>query len=944
MSVIPKSWRSEPVCDRTPATRGQTRSSRRGHGRSPLQGCVAAWFAFVAVLCSFVTTAQAQTEDGLSPLGQLLGPAVDAAIADEDRQFLEDRCPDQDLEALAACLQEDADATQVIGAVTNHVLESLNELFGADAVEQHADLLLSQTDEGLQTLANACEGAEDVAACITEVVENPELAAQAAAEPGAEEGPEAEGGEPAAEGGEIDYPEEALALLPKEVLDALPKVITTFLRPKDYQALLEACPQEDLEATIECLDTEEVTNLLDTLHTRAVVASILTYMDEELPNRMTPEQLDGLADNCEEEGGTWAECAFNNGLESEECMEAEETLSSCLVTNDEVTEVYLGIQKDKKEVFGPDLYVELRGLMSLLSLEDIKTMREACPQQEMDALQECLAENEIVNAFLEAFVMISTEMLEEIQKELTEAGNPMTEEQAEENAGLLIGMFLTMPLHSIQTLSTTCLEENPELEEMQDIAGLQVLIECMSEASHTDPVSNPAYISKERLRAWLGLARTKVIDVLQKKEEAAQDRSFRIILIILAIFGGIGSIIVLLMPLRLTKQYPDRSAELWKASAIAAVTFAVTVALLGGTLLVMRTVQGKVATQSTSPKMVVANGVFDVLEKDEYIEDLSAMSRERLDFIKTPLRTVLEASGVDEDARHLAFSAFVAEHWVDQLQEPELRPLAKNAAMLQEHIKNFKTVFGFYRNVDWIMGYVPLFMSLLAVVLYMIPLRETLVNIATAPAKAAQGNSTDMVAGAKATIFAELKLVGPFLAVMVAFLLLVGVFLSLAVEPLIEVLMSFSFMTVMYILVTEASGFVLYASLGGAILLLVGCIAIYILSMVFFIGTMRKILRAKFHWGQPFSRYKSFWSLGSLATVAVLLFPVGFAVLVRWIALEHVLPGVDMDNGNITAMDMLLVPLGGVILMPVLLWGSRCLKALGWVRKYPVKADTTEPS
>ena len=69
---------------------------------------------------------------------------------------------------------------------------------------------------------------------------------------------------------------------------------------------------------------------------------------------------------------------------------------------------------------------------------------------------------------------------------------------------------------------------------------------------------------------------------------------------------------------------------------------------------------------------------------------------------------------------------------------------------------------------------------------------------------------------------------------------------------IIELLLAFSLYTVFYILLTEASGFVLYASLGSAILLLVLCLAVYILAISFFIGTARKILRAKYHFGHTF--------------------------------------------------------------------------------------------
>lgn len=904
---------------------------RRSRGRfaRPPRGLMPWLAAIMVMLCSAASVARAQSELP-EPVREALGATVEAVLTEEDWAGLAVACPYDDAHAFVDCLGRDERARPILAAAQERGLQALSESLGEGVVQRHGEVLLSLSEEGLRQLAQACAEAADLVACADQVLAG-------GAEPTALDGPEAQG-----DGAQPDdYPQEALALLPREVLDALPRALTAFLRPADYQALREACPQEDLEATLTCLESETTLELLDTLHTRAVIASILEYMDHELPSRLGPESLDALGDRCAEPGEAWAGCVFEKGLDGDPCFEHEDTLARCLIEDDHVTAVYLVLQADKKQIFGPELYVEFRGLLSVLTLDDIRALRQACPQADQEALYECLADNELVQVIVEAFVEGASEIVQQVQHDLVEAGNPLDQPQIEAHIEHLVELLLTFPVRALDSLAVSCMAQHPDPEQSGFVHPdeLTALLSCISEGSHTDPVANPAYISTERLRAWLGLARAKVIERLRDQEESAQARSFSYILVILSVFGAIGFVVVLLMPLSLTRRYPDRRAQLWKASAIAAVTFVVTVALLGATLLVMRTVQGKVAIESTSPRMVVANGVFDVLEQDQYVEELSALSRERLDFIKTPLRTVIEASGGGPDARYLSFSAFVSEHWVDQLREPELRPLAKNIQMLEEHVDRFKSVFALYRRVDWLMGYVPLVLSLLAVVLYMIPLRQTLVTIATAPARAAQGGGEGMVRRALATVLAEIKLVLPFLGVMVVLLLATGVFLSLAVEPLIEVLMGFSFLTVLYILLTEASGFVLYASLGGSIVLLVACIAVYVVAMIVFIGTMRRVLRARFHWGQPLARYRSFWGVGTLATTAVLLFPVLFAALARWVALEYVLPEVDVEGGRITAMDMLLVPLGGALLMPLVFWAARGVKALGWVKGYRVARD-----
>lgn len=905
---------------------------------SPLRRFVPLFASLVLGVC-FPRTAEAAIPDGVSDaVIEVLGPVVAEELGDDEWAALLEACPQEHVEGFVPCVEANEEITELVLGATQRVTDGLTEAFGEDVVAAHGEQLLALSGEQLQAVAEACGDVEDFAGCVTEALTKSDE-------------PAGEGDEPAGEGDELDaheeeggssYPPEALALLPAEVLDELPKALTNFLRPEDYAALHEACPQEDLEQAIECLSTPKLEELLDTLHTRGVVAALLGYMDQELPNRMSPEQLDALAEGCTEPGGIWAECVFTKGVDDEQCSDPEDVLADCLVDDDVVTQAYMVIQQDKKAAFGAELFVEFRGLMAILTMADIEALRTRCPQADQEALYECLSADEQIDEIIGVFAEAAVEIVDEAQAELTAAGNPLDDEQSERYAEAFTNLLLTFPPRAIASLATTCEAKHPELETLQDPASLDTILACIEEEASTDHVANPAFISAERLRKWLEIARQKVTDAVRQKEAEAQARSSQYILTILGMVAVVGFFVVLLLPLRARQQNPAAGAQLWKASAVAAGTFVLTIMLLGATLLVMRTVQGQVATESTSPKMVIANGVFDVLERDEFVEELSDMSRVRLDFIKTPLRRIVEGGAdvtPEEAERHLAVAAYLSEHWVEQLEEPELRPLVKNAQMLKSHVASFKRTFAFYRKVDWLMGYVPIVLALLAVIVYMLPLRETLVAIATAPLRAAEGGDAGTFRRAMGMVGAELKLLPFFLTAMVAFLLVTGVFLSLAVEPLIENLLNFSLMTVFYILVTEASSFVLYASLGGAILLLVACIAVYIVAMVFFMGSVRKILRARFHWGQAIGRYKSFWIYGVPATLAVMLFPMVYSLLVQWVAIEHVLPAIDLDNGTITPFDMLLVPFGGLLLMFPLLWAVRGFRALGYVKKYPVVRD-----
>ena len=831
----------------------------------------------------------------------------------------------------------------VLGSVA--VAVCLCAVIAAPAVAQDEDFVTEPYDEGEDEDVGAGEdedvGAgedEDVGAGEDEGVGAGEDQGEVPVDPGevapGDAGVAADSA--GAAGGE--YPPEALKLLPKEVLDRIPKSITAFLRGGDYTALGAACPQEDAQAVLECLGSTEVSALLEKLYERSVIATILAYMDAEIPNRMSDDDFDALSEHCEKPGEAWAECAFNKGLQHIDCSDMEEVLADCLVDNDLVSEHYLAAVAEKKAVFGKELYVEFAGLMSILTLDNIKELRAQCPQTDQAAAAACFQANDIVDEIIGEFYKVATALTQEAAGEAAAAGNTLDVEAYSEK---VLYLFLTIPFSAIVDISATCVEKHPELETVTSAEVFDASLACVQEEAQTDAVSNPAYIAKEKLREWLGIARAKVIEVLKKKERAAQLKSLRRILIALAVLGVIGSLAVLLMPLFLARRYPHHKGLLWKASSIAAATFALTIVMLGATLLVMRLAQGAIATDSTSPKMRLAEGAFDVLGQQEYIEGFSELSKVRLDFIKGPLRNIVSGDP-EKQAEYASFIAYVATHWSKILEEPELKNIAKNASKLESHAGSFRSVIGFYKKVDWLMGLVPILLAILAVLLYLLPVKDTLVEIASAPARAAASGElspTGMMSKAKDTVFAELKSVLPFLAMVLVLLPLTGVFLAIAVKPLIDLLLSYFLLTMFYILFAEASPFVLYASLGGAIMLLVAILAVYILGMVFFIGTVRKILRSLFHFRHRVSEYKKFWLWGSLSMLWILLLPVGFVMGLDYVAFELFEPNVE----SLGAKDMMLVPVTALIAFPVLFWAARGFKALGFIKKYPVTLIRADP-
>ncbi len=735
---------------------------------------------------------------------------------------------------------------------------------------------------------------------------------------------------PAAE----EYPPEALALLPRELLEQLPAAVTRFLRPEYWTQLKQACPQPTPDEVLACLQAPEGSALFETLHARGVVASMLERMDVMLPTVLSGEDLDTLGALCDEPGEAWGNCVFEKSLEDPACEAPEEALAQCVVSNDDVTEVYLEIADQKKAAFGDELYVGFAGLLAVLDLDTIKAVRAACPQTDADEAVDCLLANELVKAIVTVYAELAQAVVAEAEKEIVAAGNTIDAAAYTEQVLLL---FLSLPSHTVGSLASECEKLHPELATVTDTTVLDRGLACITEAADTDPIANPAYISKERLREWLGIARTKVIGQIRAKEEAAQGKAFDRIVIVLVVLGGLGFVGVMLMPVFLGRRYPGQSGLLWKSSAVAAMTFAVTVALLGGALLAVRTVQGKVGTDSTSPKMRVAEGAFSVLARTEYIELFSEVSRERLDLIKKPLRAVVKATANPEE--FAVFAAYLATHWADLLDEPELRNAARNAKKLKGQAESFKAVFKFYKKVDWVMGLVPIVLALLAVVLYVIPLKDTLVDIASAPARAAKAGAAEGGTTAKAMrlVWAEVKATLPFIGLILVLLPVTGIFLSRAVEPLLELLISGALRTFEYLWMADASTAVLYLSLGTTILLLVVCLAVYILAVAFFLGTARKALRAVFHGGKGFGEFRGLWTWGVASTLWALVLPFAFLLGIRFLASGPLAAG----EGVPTSGDMLTVPLVAFVAFPVLFWAARGWRALMYVKKYPVPKNPT---
>jgi hypothetical protein len=178
----------------------------------------------------------------------------------------------------------------------------------------------------------------------------------------------------------------------------------------------------------------------------------------------------------------------------------------------------------------------------------------------------------------------------------------------------------------------------------------------------------------------------------------------------------------------------------------------------------------------------------------------------------------------------------------------------------------------------------------------------------------------------------------PFLAVISILMPLVGFFLALAMEPLVEMLIGYTLLTLFYILFGDASPFVIYASLGCAMVLLVMCLAAYTTVMGAVLGQARKIFRAIFLHGYRFADFKRFWIWSGAALLLLLVLP--FAYAFGMLAIANATLG---GEGSFTAKTLLLVPLPAVLLFPGIFWAARGWRALQFIKKYPVPTHPARP-
>ncbi len=421
-------------------------------------------------------------------------------------------------------------------------------------------------------------------------------------------------------------------------------------------------------------------------------------------------------------------------------------------------------------------------------------------------------------------------------------------------------------------------------------------------------------IDVETFRKGVRLVKKIVLNKMEKKAQKKTDK--RMAKFSWMVFGlSCCGFLLLLMPLALRKKYPGQGALLFKYSGLAAATFFVTVNLFGGVLFGLRTAQNALSSY-TNPSVAIASGTFDTLDHNAE------------DYINTGKELFLPT--------------------LEQMRNsPNEQPsvlLLENGMKIVKDAKVFLSMAKLFKKVDFIFSVLPILLTIVTLVLFLLALKPTLLEIIKLPAAAASGQANagrDVVARSmrrvKGELFATICTVG-----VLAVLTLVSSFvLGKIVEPALDALLSYFSAAVQYLQFKEgASSGLVFIALFGVVLFLVLNLAALILSMSFFLGKTQKIFQARFNDGEPIEKHKRFFQWAVPSVLLVQLFPLLFIYVAQFLLEKinrSILSGVtDADHVPWTKL-MLAGPLMLVIAFAVAFWAARGFKAIRFLQSYKVK-------
>jgi hypothetical protein len=407
----------------------------------------------------------------------------------------------------------------------------------------------------------------------------------------------------------------------------------------------------------------------------------------------------------------------------------------------------------------------------------------------------------------------------------------------------------------------------------------------------------------EKLRAVRQQVLGGIEDALTEKQA---DRLLRVAQVLL--YGSLAGVLLLGLPLVLRKRYPGQGGVLFRYSALAAVTFFLTVNLFALVLLSLQFFQGVLGALTNPPSQMAASA-FTAIENnlDRLLELAPTM-------IEPPLAQL--AAG-----------------------ESESLPLALlgNAQALRADFDAFQGIASAFRGVSGLLGSLPILLVLAAVAIFLRNVRPVLLAIVRLPEQAASGRATagQLLRQVGRTLLGEVTATLLLVLVLVLVSLVSAILMSMVMDSALEAFIVYTFLNLFYA-VSEpgASTGLVYASLGGTLLFALLDAAVVLAGTIFYLSTSQRIFRQRFHQRVRLRRHGRFFGWRTLALLWTQVLPLLFVlataelipVLLEWAGEDPRWPVVLLSGPALIVFGFVLV-----------FWAARGWKALSAIRTYPVE-------
>lgn len=469
--------------------------------------------------------------------------------------------------------------------------------------------------------------------------------------------------------------------------------------------------------------------------------------------------------------------------------------------------------------------------------------------------------------------------------------------------------------------------EAESTDDAEENLGDEVGGDMTPEQAEADPAAYAAHL-REVIRA----VKKSVLAKMEKKVMARQEAKIGRVHTVL-VWVSLGGLLLLFLPLFLARRYPGRGGLLFRYSGLAALTAMVAINLFALVLLFLRTTQGELGAY-TNPKLAIVEAAFDTL--DENADDLAAVGPL---FIEP---TIEKLTSDTEDDLPAVLLEKIAES-----------PVAENVKQLRNDLGVFKTAAAFFEQMSWVFALLPILLTLMAVGLFLLAIRPTLVEIVQMPARAAQGQlgvGGRMVRLVLSRVGREFLASACVVGVLLVSVMLASTLLYHAIKPAVELFIGYMVVAFAYILSKQgASGGLILFSLVMVIVFLAANLLVILLANAAYLGKAQKVFQQRFHQRVPLRAHRRFWAWGTASLVWVQLFPLLFILAAEPVAgrLIEKLMGEGDDLQNVSwGLLMALVPALLVVGFAVLFWAARGFRALGFLFRYKpaLAAQAFEPA